>query len=110
MDNPIKIVAVYFDYPHYMKPKEVIKVFELFKKRREYYKNEHEGSKQERMERVIRREEVTAELKLVLDVISAAEDRKCRVSMWTDSYGKEVAVLEIFEPVNTSLFDKPQEI
>lgn len=109
MQDPAKIVAVYIDYPHYIKPKEVVKVFKLFAQRRKYYRDKNLVSEQERMERHNKCEEVTRELRMVLDVICAAEDRTYKIRTWESPERKEVTILEIFEPVMTSLFDKPQE-
>ena len=110
MGNPVKGVAVYFDYRHYMKPKEVIKVFELFNERRDCFTNADRGSEHERMELLNKRNEITEELFLVLNVICAADNRDWKLSLWKNHNEEKVAVLQILEPVNTSLFDKPQEI
>lgn len=92
MANVVKIVAVYMDYDHYVKPKEVNKIFRLYDK---WQDNKDEDAKEE--------------LVLLLKVLTATEDRTYKLGQWKNG-GKNVTVLQILEPVVSSLFDKPQEI
>ena len=110
MANVMEIVAVYMDYDHYMKPKEVTKVFRLFAKRKGLEGRTRRGEEQKRIEAQLALDENTAELRLLLDVITCGKaSREYTLADW-EKDGKKVAILQILDPVTSSLFDKPQEI
>ena len=98
MTSVLKIVAVYLDYPHYLKPKEVSKAFKLYKA----FCKQKDGSS--------KRQELRNDLILLLDVLTVGDDRTYKMGWWTDPDSKQVLILQILEPVVSSLFDKPQEI
>ena len=95
MSSPTKLIAVYLDMPQYIKPKEIRKVFRLYQEYLEVKDDEAEPEAKE-------------ELLLLLNVLTAADNRSFQLSTWKRK-GKDVAILEIFESIETSLFSTPQD-
>lgn len=103
-----RLLRVYMDLTHYIKPVEVNKLFRLMDKRQNLMQRIDEcfrGNKKAKME--VELAEVNSDMELLCSVICPTN------ATWgitkTTSQGETFWMLTISEPVKESLFDKGQD-
>jgi hypothetical protein len=109
-----RILRVYYDLPHYMKPKEVSKVFKLMKERADLLERKEWAFGKKESERIADRLTLVGnDLELICNVI-APKGANWTIKRHTAAVGKDniltkFFVLTITEPVVESIFDKGQD-
>ena len=103
-----RILRVYFDLPNFVQPKEVGKVFSMFRERSKLKKEQELfNNKRRKNEIVTELFEINTDIGMLLDVITPTDSNYS--VQWHTSLGKEFAVLTITEDVQDVMPTKGQD-